>query len=105
MCSKPLTLRLPPPGSSSSAKRYICSTHLPNTKISHYHVVVDYRGQMQVVQAWPFAVHNRLNSDKSEIYKWENNEMNFVMSLPRISLNDITNEKLTEKIKLYVLFS
>lgn len=105
MCSKPLALRVPPAGSTDPAKRYICSTHLPGTKISHYHVMVGSIGQMQVVRAWPYVVHNKLNSDKSEVYKWQGNELNFIISLPRISLDDITNEKLTEKIKIYVLFS
>jgi hypothetical protein len=102
ICNKPLAVRMPKPGDFSGVKRYICSTHIGKTKISHYCISVGNNTQTQVIHVLPFTIHNNLNSDISEVYKWNNGVMKWVMNLPRLPLSV---DKLVEKIKLYILFS
>lgn len=105
MCGGTLAIRMPPTGSFDKTKRYICSTHLPGTKISHYHVSSGFGGLLQVIQAPPFFIHNKFGSDRSEVYAFKNNELIRILNIPRIPIENRTSQELSEKIKILILFS
>lgn len=105
MCGGNLSVRMPMAGSFKKIKRYICSTHLPETKISHYHISSSASGLIQIIQAPPFFIYNKFGSDKSEIYHFKNNEFPLILTIPTIPIANKSSEELANRIKILILFS
>lgn len=113
LCNKPLAVKMPLMGQIGVPKRYICSTHVPGTKIAHYHVEIgsvwlsDKPFNIQVINYPPFTVLNVSNSDKSKIYPFHWTPVTsrkMIMEIPRLDIsNDVA--KVVEKLKTYTVFS
>ena len=109
LCKSQMAARHPPPGSMDMTVRYICGTHVPGTKLSHYYVEAQGNYWAQVVHLPPYVIVNRSNKETSEVYPYEGvgtghiTDRKLIMEIPRLELT--TTEKLTERLKILVLFS
>lgn len=109
ICKDPLSVRHPAPGSMDMTVRYICGTHVPGGKLSHYYIEAQGNNWVQVVHLPPYVIVNRSNKETSEIYPFEGvgtghiTDRKLIVEIPRIPLT--TTEKLTERLKVLVLFS
>lgn len=109
ICKKPLAVRYPTPQSFDTTVKYICSTHVPETKLSHYYIEANGNNWIQVVQVPPYVIINRSNTEISEVYPFEGvgtghiTDRKKIISLPRLPIT--TTEKLAERLKVLILFS
>jgi len=106
LCKKQLVTRYPTP--PDSITRLICGTHIDGSKLSHYYVEVG-NNQVEVIHTPPFSIINDSRDDRSKIYPLNIDSVGgitrqkLIVSLPRFPLGDPA--RLSERIKIYVLFS
>ncbi len=109
LCKHPLAVRHPAPNSFDMTVRYICDTHVPGSKLSHYYIEAKGSDWVQVIHIPPYVIINRSNSEVSDIYPFEGvgtgriTDRKLIVSIPRLPLT--TTEKLTNRVKILVLFS
>jgi hypothetical protein len=109
LCKHPLAVRHPVPYSSDRTVRYICDTHVLGGRLSHYYIEVNGGHWVQIVHLPPYCILNRSDSETTDIYPFEGvgtgkiTDRKLILSIPRILLT--TTEKLTERLKVLVLFS
>jgi hypothetical protein len=107
ICNKPLATVYPK--TNTDVKRYLCSTHVSRTKLSHYYIEVapGNMGMIQVINSWPYHIRNLSNDNKTHVYYLMQvvqvgmNAAKKVIELPRLPVN----AKLADRVKLLVLFS
>lgn len=98
-----------PQGKANGTKFYVCSKHIPGTKVSHYYIERVENVFVQIIQLPPFVVVNSTTDQNTHIYPYIGNGTGHILTrkkilqIPRIPLT--TEEKLLERIKLFVLFS
>lgn len=109
LCNLPLAVRYPEPNSHDRTVKYVCGTHVPDCgKLSHYYVEANGGSYVQVVHVPPYVIINDSGTDTSDIYPFDSKanritDRRAVITIPRIPLT--TTERLTERLKLLVLFS
>lgn len=109
LCKGVLGVRYPDANSVDKTARYVCSTHVPGNKLSHYYIEAAGTHWIQVVHLPPYVIINRSDADTTDVYPFEGvgtgriTDRKLIVSLPRIPLT--TTEKLTERLKILVLFS
>lgn len=107
LCAKALAVKYP--AQSGGVRSYICSTHIPGTKLSHYYIQVANQQWVEIIHAAPFTLMNVSNEDKTRVYPCvpENtgpiSNLKLIVALPRFELGEA--DKLVDKIKTYILFS
>ena len=109
ICKTYMGVKYPPPGSMDHTIRYICSKHVPGSKLSHYYIEASGNSWIQIIHLPPYVIVNRSNKETSEIYPFEGvgtghiTDRKLIMEIPRIPIT--TTEQLTERLKVLVLFS
>jgi hypothetical protein len=108
LCKGPLAVRHPAPRADDRTVRYICGNHVPGHKLSHYYVEVKGPIYIQIVHVPPYVLLNYSDKETSEIYPFNLEEGRIsdrdkVISLPKIPVTTV--EKMTDRIKLLILFS
>lgn len=107
LCQKPLAIRYP--GKYGGSTYYVCQTHIPETKLSHYYIEKSPIGAYtQVIHVPPYVILNVSGKETSDIYPFSLEEGKIsdrekVISLPRLPIT--TAERLSQRIKILVLFS
>jgi hypothetical protein len=98
-----------PQGRADGTKFYVCSKHIPGTKVSHYYIERVGNIFLQIIQLPPYALINSSTDQNTNVYPYIGNGTGHILSrkrilqLPRIPIT--TEEKLLERIKLLILFS
>jgi hypothetical protein len=98
-----------PPAGSAGPKFYLCSRHIPGTKLSHYYVEKVENMLLQIIQIPPYTLVNSSTDKNTNVFPYVGNGTGHILTrrkilkLPRIPIT--TEEKLLERIKLLVLFS
>ena len=100
-CKKGLTLR------HLDISRYICSTHIPGTKISHYYVEVGVP-IVQILHLGKYTICNKGGSDQTIVYPLTGHRITTqtpIITIPKLSLDDVNVENLENRLKLFIVFS
>lgn len=109
LCKHPLAVRHPAPGSFDRTVRYVCDTHVPGGKLSHYYIEANGASWVQVIHLPPYVIINDSKKETSDVYPFEGvgtgkiTDRDLIISLPRLELTTI--DRLTERLKILVLFS
>lgn len=107
LCKSQLAVRYPTPQSFDTTVKYICGTHVPGTKLSHYYIEVSGNHWIQIIHTPPYTILNRSQSEYTEVYPYEGvgtghiTDRKKIISFPRLPLT----ANLAERIKLLIVFS
>lgn len=108
LCGGMLGTKYPAAG-TTGPKFYLCSKHIPGTKLSHYYIEKVGNVYLQIIQIPPYALVNSSTDQNTHVYPYVGNGSGHILSrpkilkLPRIPIT--TEEKLLDRIKLLILFS
>lgn len=106
LCNNKLVIKYPTP--PDTITRLICSTHIAGSKLSHYYIECGLN-KVEVVHVPPYSLINNSETERTDVYPFDVNRLGQItkqkkiISLPRFTL--CHQDKLPDKIKLYVLFS
>lgn len=109
LCGGMLGTKYPPPGSKDQTKFYLCSKHIPGTKLSHYYIERVGNVFFEIVQLPPFTMVNCSATQETHVYPYTGDGSGHIlnrekiMQFPKIPIT--TEEKLLERLKTLVIFS
>lgn len=107
ICKGQLAARYPTPQSFDTTVKYICSTHVQDSKLSHYYIEFNGNNWIQIIHAPPYTIINRSNNDITDVYPYEGvgtghiTDRKKIISFPRLPLTPT----LAERIKMLIVFS